>query len=272
MSSREKQLKKSGLIQTFLYGTRIFLDYDSCELTGAQARYETEVDWVHSSPTDKIDIECGLSFHFGNKVVVIARFANHKEMTLEDALLKIVNNQINHAYSLVFRDGKVHNVHLTKEMVAAPRTYVYSRGRSSLSFANIALPLKMNPKPYIFRLPEQAPYELGDRNSCSQLTFHPGQSGITSIEGNGGNYLVHLCKRMILRLSTPGGFANAVHRLDYSPHGTWMPMRWAASTSNCKERSCIWGLPLFMCLNMAAMILWTRCPSSVRTGSFIRST
>lgn len=202
-----------------LYGTRIFLDYDSCELTGVQARYETEVDWVHSSPTDKIDIECGLSFHFGNKVVVIARFANHKEMKLEDALLKIVNNQINHAYSLVFRDGKVHNVHLTKEMVAAPRTYVYSRGRSSLSFANIALPLKMNPKPYIFRLPEQAPYELGDRNSCSQLTFHPGQSGITSIEGNGGNYLVHLCKRMILRLSTPGGFANAVHRLDYS--STW---------------------------------------------------
>ncbi|WP_228732036.1 hypothetical protein [Pseudomonas iridis] len=121
--------------------------------------------------------------------------------------------------TLVFRDGKVHNVHLTKEMVAAPRTYVYSRGRSSLSFANIALPLKMNPKPYIFRLPEQAPYELGDRNSCSQLTFHPGQSGITSIEGNGGNYLVHLCKRMILRLSTPGGFANAVHRLDYS--STW---------------------------------------------------
>ena len=202
-----------------LYGSRIFLDFDSSELTSVNIFFDTEIDWEHSSPSDKINITCSYYFHFEDKVLEISKFATHKAMTLEDALQKIVNNQINHGYSLVFRDGKVHTVTLTKEMAAAPRTDLYRLARNSRSFAPVALPLKMKPDTYFFRLPEQAPYELGDRNSCSLLTYIPGQSRITSIEGSGGTYLVHLCEKMIFRLSTPGGLANAVHRLDYS--STW---------------------------------------------------
>ncbi|MFJ7313468.1 calcium-binding protein [Pseudomonas sp. NPDC098747] len=202
-----------------LYGTRIFLDFDSTELTGAEVIFDTNIDWIRSSPSDKIYISCKFKFRFGNKSLEISEFAHHMEMTLEDALPKIVNNKINHGYVLVFRDSKVHTVQLTEALAVAPRQYIHRTGRTSRSVSNIPLPLKMKPEPYFFRLPERLPFELGIQNSCSKLTSIPGRTRIDSIEGEGATYLMHLCKNMILRISTPGGLASASNRLSHS--STW---------------------------------------------------
>jgi len=202
------------------YGTRIFLDFDSHELTSAHVAFAT----TPSSKTNtlaeegRINVSCDFLFYFGEHLLHIVGHGQYMETTLELALPKITNNTSTHGYMLVFRDKKSHTLLLESEFAKPPAHYKHSNSESTLTSHDLRLPLRMHHKA-TFELPESSAFRLDHVTSCVTLKSVDALVAIDNIEGAGSTYLVHLREHRVLRISTPGGLESAAIRLNNS--STW---------------------------------------------------
>ncbi|WP_052229366.1 calcium-binding protein [Pseudomonas fluorescens] len=202
------------------YGTRIFLDFDSHELTSAHVAFAT----TPSSETNKlakegrINVSCDFLFYFGEHLLHIVGYGQCLETTLELALPEIMDNTCTHGYMLVFRDKKSHTLILEGEYAKPPAHYKHSNSASTLTSHDLRFPLRMHHKA-TFELPESSAFKLDHVPSCVNLKSVDALVAIDNIEGAGATYLVHLREHRVLRISTPGGLQSAAIRLNNS--STW---------------------------------------------------
>ncbi|WP_322846436.1 hypothetical protein [Pseudomonas sp. B33.4] len=202
------------------FGTRLFLDFDSSELTSAQVAFATSpsIATNKSAKKDKINVSCDFLFYFGEHLLQIVGYGQHLETTLEAALKKIRGNHSTHGYMLVYRDGKSHTLILEEEYAKPPAGYKHRTDKNTLTSHELRFPLRINHKA-TFEVPDSRALQLDHVSSCCNILPVAEQTAIDNIEGAGATYLVHLRENRVLRLSTPGGLENASHRLNNS--STW---------------------------------------------------
>lgn len=205
------------------YGTRIFLDYDSAELTRAQAKFATtptiKMGMTTEDDKNKVNVSCDFLFHFGSRQLQLAGVGQYPATTLDVALKKASENISTHGYMLVFRDGKSHTVHLEKHYAAPPKDYRHSVTANTYTHHDLKLPLRMKADA-VFELPQTQTPTLDHVSSCLKVLPVSEQTAIDNIEGAGATYLIHMLENRIMRISTPGGLATAATRLNES--STWV--------------------------------------------------
>ncbi|WLH37379.1 calcium-binding protein [Pseudomonas sp. FP2196] len=202
------------------YGTRIFLDYDSTEMTSAHAAFSTtpSIKMNPAADKDKINVSCDFLFFFDKKLVQIVGVGQYTETTLEAALKNAAAKRSTHGYMLVFRDGKAHTLILEEAYAKPPAHYKPNVNGNTLTSHNFRLPIRMKDNA-VFELPETQALKLDHLSYCTELLPISAQTAIDNIEGGGATYLIHLRENRVLRISTPGGLATASAQLNHS--STW---------------------------------------------------
>ncbi|WP_277761300.1 calcium-binding protein [Pseudomonas sp. A34-9] len=204
------------------YGTRIFLDYDSSELTLAHAAFRTvpSIKLNNAADKDKVDVSCKFVFHFGaDRWIEIEGVGEYKETTLESALKNIAANVSTHGYMLVFRDGKAHTLILEEQYSTPPQGYKHNVTKSMTCRHFFPIPYLRMDHNAVFELPHTAAVKLDQVPTCILPTLLPAQTAIDTLHGGGGVCLVHLREKRILRIVTPRGMATSADRLNRA--STW---------------------------------------------------
>ncbi|MCP1475304.1 Ca2+-binding RTX toxin-like protein [Pseudomonas sp. EB276 TE3739] len=200
---------RSGIV------SKIYLDYDSDELTKAEAHF-----FAVKPESYRLTAGCHLVYHFGEKRIKLNYFAAARNEDGHDNLTKIMRTMAVRPffrYVLIFRDGVALNAGLTDETAALPGFSDYSVPREWIT--PMTLPLAVRSRRYSYALPENQAYEMGNRPCCATLTALTVQTGMESLIGEGSTYLIHLAADTTIKLSTPGALAEASVRLAHS--STW---------------------------------------------------
>ncbi|WP_339466486.1 calcium-binding protein [Pseudomonas sp. EA_65y_Pfl2_P74] len=202
------------------YGTRIFLDYDSSELTSAHVAFATtpSIEMNKAADKNKVNVSCDFLFYFGKNLLQISGFGQYTETTLDAALKQAMEKVSIHGYMLVFRDEKAHTLNLEKQYAIPPKHYKHSVSGNTLTSHDYRFPLRMKDDA-VFELPETETLEVDRLVRCATVLPVSEQIAIDNIEGAGGVHILHLSDNRVLRVSTPGGLANAKDRLRNST--TW---------------------------------------------------
>ncbi|VVP51213.1 calcium-binding protein [Pseudomonas fluorescens] len=202
----------TGASPSAYFGTRIFLDYDSTEMTSAHAVFKMSKTNVEG----KFDVSCDFLFYFDKCLLHILGAGFYPATTLDAALKKAKDKVSIHGYMLLFRDGKSFTPHLDEASVEAKFKHQVYALTDTLHNLELTRTIKSDVN---FNLPESLPPKLDQVSACVNMPLSSAQTSVDNLEGMGGTYLVHVNVGRVMRLSTPGGMATAETRLNNS--STW---------------------------------------------------
>ncbi|MED7670765.1 calcium-binding protein [Pseudomonas moraviensis subsp. stanleyae] len=195
--------------------TRIYLDFNSDELTKAEAHFFSD-----KPKSYRLTVGCHLVYHFGEKSIKLNYYAAARSEDDNDNITKILRTMAVRPFSryvLIYKDGVVANAGLAAETDIAPAFTDFTVSRDWVTPMNV--PLKVRSRRYIYALPEKAGYPMGSKRICATPARLAVQTTMDSYEGQGSSYLIHVLPDMTIKLATPGALADAQVRLPYS--STW---------------------------------------------------
>jgi hypothetical protein len=198
--------------------TTLYLDYTSDELSRVEAYYYADLNKEQNF--DRIMFtECGLTFHFGSKRIIIKNLAKSYAGGHDRITSRITRpvNSLNHPFVLTMKDGVSYRLSQPPLPDTVFKNEAFEITGPMKWTSEVPLPLKARNGTHIYRQPfNNEAHELGSRDKCVHIQASPEQTAIENLTGEGSKYLVHLSPGLSLRIATPGALAEAVHRLPFA--------------------------------------------------------